>query len=912
MVCRQIERLVEFRNSIRSRVVLVSLLVLTTIAARANAQTDSSRAIPFRSVRAVRVEGRIELDGRLDESTWLIAPPATGFRQAQPNEGRPATLRTEVHFAFDRNAIYVGARMYDDLGAAGVRSRLVRRDRSAEADELSIVFDTFHDHLGQTRFSVNPSGVRGDAFGPGGAEPDPSWDPVWQVETRIDSLGWTAEARIPFSQLRFPRDSAQTWGLQIVRQVSRLNEWSRWAFWRLNEVGGPPRFGHLEGLEIAAAPGKAEILPYLVGRSSNIEPADTADPFSDPHELDYRLGIDFKYLLTSNLTLTGTINPDFGQVEVDPAVVNLSAFETFFPERRPFFIEGSGLLRFGWTGCFFCSDVSPLSLFYSRRIGRAPQGSDDAYDAGDYADVPENTTILGAAKITGRTEGGWSVGVLDAVTRRERATVMGADASRFTFEVEPVTNYFVGRLAKDLRGGDLVLGGMVTSLARDFDDGVLRSQLNRHAEGLGFESDFWWGERTYRLMTDLAFSQIAGDSTAVMRAQYSSARYFQRPDRHHGRNGLFTDSLDPGLTSMRGFAAYARVSKESGDWLGEVATHIRSPGFEVNDLAFLTRADYVWMNANVFRKFTRPTKLYRQLVFIGGGQQQYNFDGDLTDRQMRGLVGIQSLDYWDINAFWIHRFSVIDDRLTRGGPVVRAPGWNFFSFDLSTNSRRDLVFSTEVNRGCNSEGACDYTIGLGVTCRPAPNISISLEPNLHESESTAQYVAAYDDPTATAFFGRRYVFADLEHKTVSMDTRLNVTLTPDLTLEVFAQPLISSGSYTNFKEFDNPRELAKSVYGIDIGTIELEGGSCTIDSDGDGPGVSFTFRDPDFNFRSLRGNALLRWEFRPGSTLYLVWTQSRSNVEPIGNMDLGRDVNALFGAPADDIFLVKVNYWVGF
>jgi hypothetical protein len=788
----------------------------------------------------------------------------------------------------------------------------VRRDRSGDADELSFAFDTFHDHLGRTRFSINPSGVRGDAFGPGGANPDPSWDPVWEVKTRTDSLGWTAEARIPFSQLRFPRDSVQTWGLQIVRRVNRLNEWSRWAFWRLNEVGGPPRFGHLEGLEIATAPGKAEVLPYVVGRSTNIEATDPNDPFVDPHELDYRLGVDFKYLLTSNLTLTGTINPDFGQVEVDPAVVNLTAFETFFPERRPFFVEGSGLLRFGQMSCFFCSNVSNLGLFYSRRIGRAPQGSEIASSAGEYSDIPENTTILGAAKITGRTAHGWSVGVLNAVTRRERAAVIAADGSRFSQAVEPFTNYFVGRFAKDLRGGDLVLGGMVTSVLRNLSDPSLKNRLNRHAEGAGFETDMWWGERTYRLMASAALSQIAGDSSAVLHAQHSSARYFQRPDRRHGGNGLFSDALDPSLTAMRGFAAYARFSKESGDWQGEVATNIRSPGFEVNDLAFQTRADYVWMNANAFRLFTRPTRLYRQLVFIGGGQQQYNFDGDLTDRQVQGFIGVQSLDYWDINAFWIHRFSVLDDRLTRGGPVVRLPGWNFFSFDLSTNSRRDLVLSTEVNRGCNSEGACDYTIAAGVTYRPMPSISISLEPNLHESQSTAQYVTAQDDPTATAFFGRRYVFADLEHKTLSMDTRLNVTLTPDLTLEVFAQPLISGGSYTNFKEFDTPRELAKSVYGSDMGTIALQDSSYAIDPDGDGPAESFTFDDPDFNFRSLRGNAVLRWEFRPGSTLYLVWTQSRSDVEPLGNMDFRRDVGALFGAPADDIFMLKVNYWLGF
>jgi hypothetical protein len=892
----------------RAAVLFIPVALLVTTA---RAQEGLVHPTPPPEVRAARRVGPIELDGRLDESAWQAAQPAADLIQSQPNEEQPATQRTEVRFLFDDDAIYIGARMYDDLGREGVQTRLVRRDRSADSDELMIVFDTFHDHLGRTMFSINPSGVKGDAFGPGGAETDPSWDPVWEVETRIDSLGWTAEIRIPFSQLRFPRDSLQTWGLQIVRLVNRLNERSHWAFWRLNETGGPSRYGHLHGLEIRAAPGRAELLPYVVGRSMNVRPDNPDDPFRQPHELDYRLGLDLKYLLTSNLTLTATINPDFGQVEVDPAVVNLSAFETYFPEKRPFFVEGRGLIRFGGLWCFFCSNVQSLDLFYSRRIGRVPQGNGIAYDAGEYADIPENTTILGAAKITGRTAGGWSVGVLDAVTRREHATVMGLDSSRSSVEVEPFSNYFVGRLAKDLREGNLQVSGMFTSVVRDLNDPALRSRLNSHAEALGLESELWWDQRTYRLATSLAVSQIAGDSSAILRAQQSSARYFQRPDRQHGSNGLFSDAYDPSLTVMRGFAAYARLSKESGDWLGEISTNIRSPGFEVNDLAFLTRADYVWMNANVARLFTEPRGIYRSMAFIAGGQQQFNFDGDLTDRQVQGFFEIEFPNYWDIATFWIHRFPAFDDRLTRGGPVLRRPGTDYWFFQASTDSRKNLVLSTGPSYSCSTEGACDYSVNLDVTYRPVSNVSISLGPMFDHAESSAQYVTAVNDPTAAAFYGRRYAFADLELKTISMNTRLNVTFTPTLTLEVFAQPLISSARYTNFKQFDAPRRLAKSVYGEDVGTITRDGSSYTVDPDGNGPAEPFTFDDPDFNFRSLRGNAVLRWEFQPGSTLYLVWTQSRSDTAPVGDMDFDRDVRALFDTHADNIFLLKVNYWLG-
>ncbi len=501
--------------------------------------------------------------------------------------------------------------------------------------------------------------------------------------------------------------------------------------------------------------------------------------------------------------------------------------------------------------------------------------------------------------------------MLDALTSREHATVIGSDGSRFAMEVEPLTNYFVGRVAKDLYGGNLQVGGMLTSVVRDLRDSLSADQLTRHAEALGFESNLWLKQRTYRLMTNFALSQVSGDSAAILRLQRSSARYFQRPDREHGSNGLFTDAFDPSLTSMRGFAGYARFSKESGDWLWELSTNLRSPGFEVNDLAFLTRADYVWMSGNVLRQFTQPTKFYRSMAYIVGGQQQYNFDGDLTDRQVQAFAQIEPPNYWNIFTFWIHRPSLLDDRLTRGGPAVRRPGINFWAAGLGTDSRKALVLETNPEYGCNTEDACDYTINLHVVYRPVPNLSVSLGPSFNHSESSAQYVTAVDDATAVAFFGQRYVFADLEQNTLSMDTRLNITFTPTLTFEVYAQPFISSNRFTNFKEFAAPRELNKLVYGTDIGTITSDGNTYTVDPDGPGPAGPFTFDDPDFTLRSLRGNAVLRWEFRPGSTMFLVWTQSRATTASRGTMDLDRDAGALFDAPAENIFLVKVNYWFG-
>ncbi|HEX7242413.1 MAG TPA: DUF5916 domain-containing protein, partial [Longimicrobiaceae bacterium] len=475
----------------------LAALALLAAAAPLPAQGSGGSGHPQNlSVQAVERTVPVVLDGKLDEAVWASPAPATGFTQQDPREGEPATQRTEVRFAYDAEALYIGARMFDSLGAAGVRTRLVRRDQDVESDWLQFVFDTYHDHSGRTILQVNPSGVKYDA---GQATPtaDPSWDPVWEAATGVDSLGWTAEIRVPFSQLRFSRDAAQTWGVQVWRYVQRLNETSMWSFWGKNEAGGPARFGHLEGVRIASRPKGFEVLPYTLARASYVTPTQPGSPFQDARAYRVRAGADVKALLGSSLTLSATLNPDFGQVEVDPATVNLSAFETFFEERRPFFVEGSGLFGFGGFSCFTCSNVSSLSLFYSRRIGRRPQGALPGSPL--YSDVPENSPILGAAKLTGRFRSGWQLGLLNAVTGAEDAELVYRDGSRITREVEPLTNYFVGRVRRTMRGGDLVVGGMGTSVVRSFGYDTLARQIPGHAEAAGVDWTAYWKNRAYEL-----------------------------------------------------------------------------------------------------------------------------------------------------------------------------------------------------------------------------------------------------------------------------------------------------------------------------------------------------------------------------------------------------------------------------
>ena len=886
---------------------LTVLLVLAVLCAPSLAGQNIHPTTPP-EVRAVQLQGAFRLDGRLDDPIWQTAPAATGLRQNQPNAGEPATQRTEVRFAFDEAAIYVGARMYDDFGARGVRTRLARRDADFSSDYLQVIFDTYHDHIGRLFFLVNPSGVKQDANGLGGGG-DPSWDPVWEVETNIDSLGWTAEMRIPFSQLRYPSTAEeQTWGLQIWRQENRLNELSQWAWWGLEETGGPPRFGHLRGLVILHPPGRAEVMPYVVGRSANV-PGDASDPFFDPHALDGRVGADAMLRVTSNLTLNATVNPDFGQVEVDPAIVNLSAFETFFDEKRPFFVEGAGYFGLGGLSCFFCSNVSSLSMLATRRIGRPPQIS--PFRGGlavpvEFADMPENSTILGAAKLTGRTRTGWSIGAVDAVTRREGAPVQFLDSTRGRFTVEPFTNYFAARVAKDLTGATQVRA-MATSVYRDLDDPYTRSRLSTHAEALGVGTDAWWSKRTYRLMAQLAGTRVSGDTAAMRRIRFREQHFFQRPDRSDT-----ADARRP-RTSMSGLGGFARLSKESGHWLWEVSTNFRTPAYNNNDIAFFSRADYWWMAANIFPVWTKPTNWYRQLFLIGGAQQQYNFDGDLNDRQFHAFAEIQTLSYWDLNAFWIHRPSVLDDRLTRGGPVVKRPGINFFAANVETDSRKKVVAELGAERGCNSQGDCDHSIRLELELRPRSNVSVSLGPTVGHEETGFQFVGSYPDPTDSLFFGNRYVFAHLEQNSVSMDTRLNVTFSPTLTLELFMQPLIAAGDFSRYNIFAAPRSSRRIEYGRDFGTVNVTPAGIELDADTLGGGApTDTLPNQTFTFRSLRGNAVLRWEYRPGSTLFLVWTRSGASSLSRGQIDFGDDASALFRGPSENIFLVKLSYWLGF
>ncbi|HKY98528.1 MAG TPA: DUF5916 domain-containing protein [Gemmatimonadaceae bacterium] len=883
-------------------------------------QTTKSQNDPRPSAQAARRNGQVAIDGKLDDAAWAAATPIGELTQSSPNEGRAPSEKTEIRVLYDDAAIYLGARMFDSQGKKGVRSVLTRRDQllntgDLTSDKISFVFDPFHDKNTRFWFEVTPSGVKGDH-----ANGDASFDPVWDVATNIDSLGWTAEFRIPLSQLRFSRDSSQLWGMQVWRQIDRLNEFDMWAFWRSNEFGGPAYFGTLEGMQIASQPRQVEIVPYITSRAT-FNRAASGDPYHDGNDMLYRAGADLKLNVTSNLTLDATVNPDFGQVEVDPAVVNLSVFETTFSEKRPFFISNSQYFSTGGFSCYFCNNVSSLSLIYTRRIGRSPQLAPLVGSRAQFMDATDATTILGAAKITGRTKSGLTVGLLDAVTNKEEARFrLPESAEDESQEIEPLTNYFIGRLRKDFRGGATRIGTIGTLVNRSLSNPDEEARLRRRASAVGFDIDHRWKNRTYSFNLQTAFTNIAGDTAAIRRAQESSARYYQRIGRDESSDGLFDVDYDPTRTSLNGYGFYARFAKETGNWLYEATQNWRSPGFEANDMGVLGRADYKWMLTNVARQWTTPGSWYRFLWASYGAQQQFNYEGDRTDIDFHGNFSGTLKNFWNWGMFHIYHPTNYDERLTRGGPTVKRYGYNMLGYNVSGDGRKRVVWSFNGNYirpVDNNEGGRESYFP-SITVKPTASTSVQIGPSYDHDKTAQQFVTSFNDPNAPEGFGGvRYVFGRLEQKTFSIDTRVNATFTPNLTLQLFAQPFLASGHYTSFKEFARPRSGSMIYYGRDNGSTiskqtDVEGNTTySVDPDGNGPAESFNVDNPDFNVRSLRGTAVLRWEYRAGSTLYFVWTQVREGFDNFGTFDFSRDRSALFRDRPTNVFQVKATYWLG-
>jgi hypothetical protein len=834
------------------------------------------------------------IDGKLDDAAWEKVEWEGDFTQREPYEGKEPSQKTAFKILYDDKNLYVGIRAYDTEPGKIVK-RMSRRD-ILDGDWVDINIDSYHDLRTAFSFEVNAAGVKGDeAITEDGDNWDSTWDPIWYVKTSIDEEGWMAEMKIPFSQLRFAKKENHVWGLQCTRKLFRKQEQSLWQFIPKDSPGWVHRFGELRGIQSIKAGRRIEMTPYVVGDAQRFE-SEEGNPFATGKSYRFSGGLDGKIAVTSDLTLDFTINPDFGQVEADPSEVNLTAFETYFQEKRPFFIEGRNILNFqimGGDGTF-----SSDNLFYSRRIGSTPHHEPDTNE-NEYMHVPTNTSILGAFKLTGKTKKGLSIGILESLTAKENAQI-DFQGERRSEAVEPLTNYFMFRLQKDYKQGNTIIGGMLTATNRSINDSQLNF-LHKAAYTGGFDFYHTWKKKTYYLSLKTVFSHVRGDKEAILESQESSRRYFQRPDATHV-------SVDPNRTSLSGHGGTLTFGKGGkGHLRFSTGVTWRSPGLELNDLGYLRSADkimeWVWAAYRIWKPFAIFKTLNINMnqwkgwdfsgenIFNGGN---INFNGDFKN-------------CWWFSVGVNRQGAEISPSALRGGPALRYPGgWNEW-ISLGTDSRKALGFDVGTSHYQGDENSDrSQSIWFGATYRPGSNLSISVAPEISFYKSLLQYV-----DTVEVGLDERYIFASIDQKTVGITIRLNYSITPELSIQFYGQPFISAGKYTTFKHITEPRaEVFTDRYHI-YADNEIQYNTDEelyyIDENLDGS-ADYSVENPNFNFLQFRSNLVIRWEYSPGSTLYLVWSQGRTGDDSTGDFSFRNHMRDLFHIRPHNVFLVKFTY----
>ncbi len=904
---------------------LATLVTASPVAARQMASDTagpraSSDGVP--TLRAVRRQGPIRIDGRLNEAAWHNASVARHFVQGRPTEGAPPAEPTRVRVLYDDAALYVGAHM-TEADTSQIVSRLVRRDQQGQFDWFEVALDPNLDRQTAYVFRVSAAGVQFDEYLFNDSHRDENWDAVWSSAVSRDSTGWSVEMRIPLSQIRYEsRKGKQVWGVDFGRNRVASNSRSYFALISRTSQGRVSQFGRLTGIQLTSSGTRLQIEPY-VATQLNRAPSDPANPLFDGSTLTPRAGLNASYGLGSAFSLDATLNPDFGQVEVDPAVINLSAFETYFPEKRPFFVQDARVFDFQLSG-------RRNSLFFSRRIGREPRGSGP--DSADYTDVPSQTTILGAAKLTGRSSSGLSVGVLGAATQKEMGTAYFAGSGRTTpFVAQPRAEYGVARLQQDFRDGASHVGGIFTAMHRSLPaDGTL-DWLTSSAYSGGFDFQHDWGgsrNRNWSVHGYLAGTLIRGSPQALVDVQENPQHYFQRPDASYL-------SVDSTATSMTGASWRVYLERQNADhwtwstWLGDV-----TPGFAANDLGFNHDGEHWDIGGRVEYQDIDPGPLFRSWrmsLFTFHDFRQSVFHGPLSLDHVRraykdGNVSVNG--NFDLNSNWSVDFGLdygpqsYSDTQTRGGPLMVKPSGYHADLGIRTDSRKLVSLEPRIEYGQHARGdGHSFQTSVQLSIRPSSNVEIQLEPSWQVETSGSQYVTTDESATFAPTFGERYFFGDLTQHQLSLRTRLNVAFSPTLSLQLFAQPLLASGRYTGYKQLARPEsfDFLRFTRGVAHSTaagVTCAGGAMCVadglvylDYNGDGS-PDFSFDRQDFNVRSLRGNAVLRWEFRPGSIVYFVWQQSRRADETFGNFSFSRDFSGLLNAPPANTFIVKASYFL--
>ncbi len=820
------------------------------------------------------------LDGRTDDPAWASAQVIDQFLAYDPHEGRESRFKTEVRVTYDDRYLYVLARMYDPAPDS-IISLLSRRDVRTSSEQLKLVIDSYNDKKTAFQFITNPAGVKRDYYVSNDNNEDSSWDAVWDVATKIDSVGWVAEFRIPFSQIRYAPGDEHTFGLIVVRDVARTGERISWPLIKRNVQGYVSQAGALGGIGRLPTPRRLELLPYTVAKNDTRDfgPVRAAGLARYDHPNKLTAGVDLKYGISSNLTLDATINPDFGQVEADPAQLNLTAFESFFEERRPFFLEGAGIFSFNTS----CGDIDSncTGLFYSRRIGRNPQ-------LADYYGDPTSATatpIAAATKLTGRLANGFSVGLLEAVTQRvDGVTQLDGRLPA----IEPSTNYGVLRLQRDQGDGQGDMGLMLTAVNRSLDAGGTPYLRNAAYTG-GLDMRRRFASNNYEVRSFIAMSDVRGTPEAIAALQTNAVHAYQRPDDQI--------AYDPTRTILRGDAERISISKFGGGVTRFQSVYQRfSPGFESNDLGYQRRADEQMFRNWFALQYQKPSKYYQRAFFNFNAQERWSTEGLVLGNGLNQNSHVQLPNF-----MWVHLgfnydefMKAYDDRGSRGGPALRLSPNRSFWAGIQSDSRPPVTGSFWFGGWRGDEGRswnayANPELQMRISSRFSTSLGFNYSRNADDKQFYSRYGAVGIDTT-------HYTFARLDQTTIGLSTRLNFTATPNLSFQFYGEPFNSNGTFANWKELNDPRadDYASRFTRYKSGAGAFDG----------------------FNFRQFRSNTVLRYEYLPGSTLFVVWQQGRSNsLSPndpgyMQDYKISRDYNSPFRDHPNNTFLVKWSYWI--
>jgi hypothetical protein len=877
----------------RINILLAALMLFATTALFAQESVT-----PRRQYNAVKLTlPAPTIDGRLDEGFWQSSGKGGDFVQFEPYEGKQPSQKTEFVITYDDNNLYVGIWAFD-TSPDSISRRLSRRD-NIDGDMVGIDIDSYYDKRTSFGFFVNAAGVKLDVLtSNNGMSEDETWDPNWYVGTTVTADGWTAEMRIPLSQLRFSEKENRIWGIEVMREIFRKGEKSLWQIIPRNAPGSVYLYGELTGISDIKPRRQIDLTPYLVGSGEKFEKVE-GDPYATGKDFNYSGGLDAKIGVTNNFTVDLTVNPDFGQVEADPSEVNLTAFETFFEEKRPFFVEGRNILTMPLM--LGDGDMANENLFYTRRVGRQPQRYPSLKD-GEYADMPEFSRIIGAAKVSGRTENGWSMGLMESVTQRETAEI-DLNGTKRNETVEPLTNYLVGTLRKDLNGGKTVISGMVTATNRKLDELTL-NDLHSSAYSAGIDFTQYFKDQSYMLMAKTYVSQVNGTPEVMRQTQLSSARYYQRPDVTH----IHLDTTRTSLAGNGGTLFFGRIGGSPLQW-GWFLTW-KTPGVELNDIGYMRSADNITPIFWAGYRITKPFWVFRSVNFNTNHWSSMDFG--LTYQGYGGNINMNA----DFKNMWEFGFGLnwdtptIETSLLRGGPSFKVPGRLQPWVSIETDQRKKISLDINgfANRGFDNHGDM-LGVNISLNYKPINALSVSLSPNFTTSRSNMQYIEQ------TSYGSHdRYVFGTINQKILGVSLRVNLTLSPTLTIQYWGQPFMAAGLFSDLKYVTDPMADRYTdrfhVYTVDQLTCYQEDGYCDVDENLDNV-TDYSVSYPDFNFKEFKSNLVVRWEYRPGSSVYLVWSQGRSGYDPYGDFALGRDFENLTDIKPRDIFLVKLSYRFG-